>query len=334
MSRFSARVAASLYVGVAGTCLTLTCPAMAQLTPDKTYYGFRRAIPMTVAVPESMNADGAQIALLAAETAVVVQTAAVAPGRVDLAALFPTLWTRSDVPLLYAQLMVGEEKVGPAVVLSPMLSPPIAVLIDPNAPFRWRGMGDSYSGIRAYVDQDILFTTSLGDIRIRLRPDQAPNTCCEIMQLVEGGFYEDVIFHRIVPFVGASRLPFVIQAGDPTGLGTGGPGGYFDLEQSTLPHDFGVLSMARSGDPNSNGSQFFLCLSRAGTQMLDGQYTAFGQTIDGADVIRAIAAVPIDGSDKPIGEPPRIIKAELVDAAPYGTGPAPVSSAPAPAPER
>lgn len=324
MSRSSRRIAAAaLSLGVASA-------AMGQITPDKTYYGFQRAMPMTVAIPDGLDADNAQIALLAAGSAEVVEKAAVAPGRIDLASLFPSLWSRGLTPMLYAQLMVGEERIGPAVVLAPMNNPPIAVLVEQNAPLRWRGMGDAYSGIRAYVDQDILLETTHGDIRVRLRPDHASNTCWEIMQLVEGGFYEDIMFHRIVPFVGAARNPFVIQGGDPTGLGTGGPGGYFDLEQSRLPHDFGVMSMARSGDPNSNGSQFFICLSREGTSMLDGAYTAFGETIAGAEAIRAIAAVRIDGQDRPVGDPPKIKRATLVDAAPYGTGPAPVSSATAP----
>lgn len=332
MPRSRSTHAVSALAVVAGAALA--SPALAQIAPDKMYYGYQRAIPITVSVPASMDAEAATIALLAAETAEVVHSAPVAAGRVDLAALFPSLWTVPQPKLLYAQLMVGDEKVGPAVVLSPMLSPPLAVLLDPQAPFRWRSMGDTYSGIRAWVDQDIKFETTHGDVLVRLRPDHAPNTCLEIMNLVEGGYYEDIMFHRIVPFVGAARHPFVVQFGDPTGMGTGGPGGYFDLEQSRLPHDFGVLSMARSSDPNSNGSQMFLCLSRPGTAMLDGQYTAFGQTIEGAETIRAIAAVPIDGQDRPVGDPPKVVRATLVDAAPYGTGPAPVSSAATPQPER
>jgi len=335
MSRTPAHRASRVLSTIAAAAgAAIAAPAFAQIAPDKMYYGFDRAIPMTVSVPASMNADAATIALLAPETAEVVHSAPVAAGRVDLAALFPTLWSDPLPKLVYAQLMVGQEKVGPAVVLSPMLSPPLAVLLDPQAPFRWRSMGDTYSGIRAWVDQDIKFETTHGDVRVRLRPDHAPNTCLEIMNLVEGGYYEDVMFHRIVPFVGAARHPFVVQFGDPTGMGTGGPGGYFDLEQSRLPHDFGVLSMARSSDPNSNGSQMFLCLSRPGTAILDGQYTAFGQTIEGAETIRAISAVPIDGQDRPVGDPPKVIRASLVDAAPYGTGPAPVSTAAAPPQER
>lgn len=313
-----ALAAAAMVACVAGS-------ALAQLVPDKAYYGINRAMPMTVTVPDGMDAEGAQVALLAAGTGEVVSSAPVAPGRVDLAALFPALWTRTERPVVYAQLMVGDEKVGPGVVLAPMLNPRLAVG-DPTG-IRWRALGDTYAGIRASVDQDIVLTTTQGEIRIRMRPDHAPNTCMEIMSLVEGGFYEDIEFHRIVPLAGGN--PFVIQVGDPTGTGMGGSGKYFDLEDSRLPHDFGVMSMARTNEPNSNGSQFFICLSRPGTSFLDRQYTSFGEAISGAEVIRAIAAVPVDADGRPTGESPRIISAKLVDAAPYGTGPAPISQQPA-----
>ncbi len=115
--------------------------------------------------------------------------------------------------------------------------------------------------------------------------------------------------------------------GDPTGTGAGGPGYFIDLEDSNLPHDFGVISMARSGDPNSNGSQVFLCLSRGGTEFLDGRYTTFGQSIQGADAIRAIADSPVGQGDRPTGSDlPKIITARLVDAAPHGTGAMPVKN--------
>ena len=92
--------------------------------------------------------------------------------------------------------------------------------------------------------------------------------------------------------------------------------------------------MARSGDPNSNGSQVFVCLSRAGTAFLDGNYTTFAQAISGADVIRAIAASPIGAEGRPTDPMPRIKMATLVDAAPYGTGPKPITpEAPSQSPE-
>ncbi|MBL8877234.1 MAG: peptidylprolyl isomerase [Phycisphaerae bacterium] len=175
--------------------------------------------------------------------------------------------------------------------------------------------------------------TDKGVIEFQLRPDVAPNTAWNFRELVGGGFYTDIIFHRIVPKL-QSGHPFVIQVGDPTATGTGGPGYNIDLEQSSLQHDFGVLSMARSGDPNSNGSQVFVCLSRPGTAFLDGNYTTFGQAISGADVIRAIAASPIGAEGRPTDPMPLIKTATLVDAAPYGTGPKPITpEAPSQSPE-
>ncbi len=86
-----------------------------------------------------------------------------------------------------------------------------------------------------------------------------------------------------------------------------------DLEKSDLPHNFGVLSMARAGDPNTNGSQVFVCLSRDGTEFLDGRYTAFAQAVSGAEAIRKIAMVPVDANDRPL-DPPMILRTYTRDA--------------------
>ena len=179
--------------------------AGAQLTPDKTYYGINRPMAMTVEAPDGVDADGLSVALLRAVSAEVVESAAVAAGRVDLAALFPALWSRQETPLLYAQLMAGDEKIGPAVVLAPMVTPPSAVL-DPQRGVRWQPSQRVYTGVKAWVDQDIVMETSQGTIRFRMRPDQAPNTCMEMMALADGGFYEGIIFHRIIK-------GFVVQGG-------------------------------------------------------------------------------------------------------------------------
>jgi cyclophilin family peptidyl-prolyl cis-trans isomerase len=186
------------------------------------------------------------------------------------------------------------------------------------------------SGLRAYVEQRIVMNTTLGEITFALRPDHAPNTSWNFMDLVKGGFYTDIIFHRIMgPQNG--RGGFMAQVGDPTGTGSGGPGYNIDLENSKLPHDFGVLSMARTADPNTNGSQVFVCFSREGTSFLDGNYCAFAQAVSGADVIKKLEAVevksPAGGGEpsQPIN-PPRIISAKLVDAPPFGTGLKPVST--------
>ncbi|MCE7974251.1 MAG: peptidylprolyl isomerase [Leptolyngbya sp. PLA1] len=181
-----------------------------------------------------------------------------------------------------------------------------------------------YTGLRIYRDQHAVLATSLGDVEFRLRPDQAPNTVATFRALAAGGFYTDVIFHRIAA-VTRTGDPFVVQVGDPSGTGDGGPGFNIDLEDSRLPHDFGVLSMARNTDPNTNGSQVFICLSRAGTARLDGRYTAFAQAVRGAEVILALAASPVrEGTDRPV-EPPVLHTVKLTDAPPYGQAPPPVT---------
>lgn len=95
-----------------------------------------------------------------------------------------------------------------------------------------------------------------------------------------------------------------------------------DFEFSSVPHDFGVLSMARDTDPNTNGSQVFVCLSREGTQRLDGRYVSFGEAVRGAEVILAIGATPVNG-DRPV-EPPVLRQVRLVPAPPFGMGPGPL----------
>jgi cyclophilin family peptidyl-prolyl cis-trans isomerase len=175
------------------------------------------------------------------------------------------------------------------------------------------GEDQAYAGIRAWVDRDIVFHTTMGDMRFAMRPDCAPNTVWTIMHLVSGGFYRDVIWHRVVAL--SHGFPFVIQGGDPTGTGNGGPGFDYPLEDSPLPHDLGVISIARDADPNTNGCQIFVCLSREGTARLDHKYASFGQCIAGIDVVKKIGAVPVGKEDRPL-VPPVIHSAELVDATP------------------
>ena len=145
------------------------------------------------------------------------------------------------------------------------------------------------SGFRLMPDEDVVFETTAGRIRFAMRPDEAPNTARNFIELAKKGFYDGTIVHRIVP-ADRNGQPFVIQGGDPTGTGDGGPGYDLPLEPSKLPHDFGVVSMARNDWPDSAGSQWFVCLSREATARLDGQYCAFGHAVEGADAIVKIAA--------------------------------------------
>ena len=136
-----------------------------------------------------------------------------------------------------------------------------------------------------------------GIIRAELYPDVAPITVKNFVELAQKGFYDGLIFHRVIP-------GFMIQGGDPTGTGMGGPGhtikGEFRANGvvNNLKHERGVLSMARSMMPNSAGSQFFIMHKNA--PHLDGQYAAFGRVIEGIEVVDRIAATRTDASDRPL----------------------------------
>ncbi|MDM5247315.1 peptidylprolyl isomerase [Lysinibacillus sp. G4S2] len=133
-------------------------------------------------------------------------------------------------------------------------------------------------------------------IVIELEPSTAPNTVANFISLAKKGFYDGLIFHRVVP-------DFMIQGGDPSGNGTGGPDYSIEGEftsndfKNDLKHERGVISMARSNDPNSAGSQFFIMVKD--TPQLDGKYAAFGKVIEGMETVDAIAAAERDG-EKPI----------------------------------
>ena len=153
-------------------------------------------------------------------------------------------------------------------------------------------------------------------IVLELYPEKAPNTVANFLSLVNDGFYDGLIFHRVIP-------GFMIQGGDPDGTGTGGPGykihGEFannDFTQNDLKHTRGVLSMARQGNPydpkpyyNTAGSQFFIMV--ADYSSLDNDYAAFGKVLEGMDVVDAIVSVQTDANDKP--KSPQKIKKVTAD---------------------
>lgn len=151
--------------------------------------------------------------------------------------------------------------------------------------------------------------TNHGSILLDLLPDAAPGHCANLLALAKIGFYDNLGFHRIID-------GFMIQGGCPEGTGTGGPGYQIDAEFNDTPHVEGVLSMARSANPNSAGSQFFICL---GTHSyLDGEYTAFGRTADDAsmEVVRTIGSLTTDHQDRP--QSPAVIETATVIATPAG----------------
>lgn len=143
----------------------------------------------------------------------------------------------------------------------------------------------------------VTITTQYGDMKIELYPDIAPNTVNNFISLVKKGYYDGVIFHRVIP-------GFMIQGGDPDGRGTGGPGyqikGEFSANgfKNDLCHTKGVLSMARTMIPDSAGSQFFIMVEDA--PHLDSQYAAFGRVTNGMEIADRIVSVKRDLRDKPL----------------------------------
>ncbi|HEV8250642.1 MAG TPA: peptidylprolyl isomerase [Gaiellaceae bacterium] len=132
--------------------------------------------------------------------------------------------------------------------------------------------------------------TNHGAIDVELFDEDAPKTVENFTSLARKGFYDGVIFHRVIP-------DFMIQGGDPTGTGTGGPGYQFDDEPSDHPVVRGALAMANAG-PNTNGSQFFVVTADA-CPWLDGKHTVFGRVTSGMDVVDRISELPRDARDKP-----------------------------------
>ncbi|MCR5452198.1 MAG: peptidylprolyl isomerase [Lachnospiraceae bacterium] len=146
----------------------------------------------------------------------------------------------------------------------------------------------------------VTITMENGDVmKAELYPEIAPNTVNNFISLIKKGFYDGVIFHRVIN-------GFMLQGGDPDGRGTGGPGysikGEFASNgfKNDLAHDPGVLSMARTMIPDSAGSQFFIMHKKS--PHLDGDYAAFGKVIEGMDIVNKIAEVETDFSDKPLTE--------------------------------
>ena len=148
------------------------------------------------------------------------------------------------------------------------------------------------SGCTVSARPKAVIETSKGRIVIELYKDQAPKTVENFVTLAKKKFYDGIIFHRVIP-------GFMVQTGDPTGTGTGGPGYTFaDEFAPDLRHDApGMLSMANAG-PNTNGSQFFITV--AATPWLDGRHAIFGKVIEGQEVVDQIVAVPRNANDRPL----------------------------------
>ncbi len=157
-------------------------------------------------------------------------------------------------------------------------------------------------------DTIVFLLTNQGTIKLKLYPEIAPKTCENFIGLIKKGYYNGIIFHRVIP-------NFMIQGGDPTGTGRGGEsvwGGKFEDEFSDKVQfdKKGVLAMANAG-PGTNGSQFFITVAPA--DHLNGHHTIFGEVVDGYDVVEKIVNTPRDGNDRPSDEQ-KIIKAYLPDS--------------------
>jgi peptidylprolyl isomerase len=153
----------------------------------------------------------------------------------------------------------------------------------------------------------LTLTLKNGDVIVALRPDLAPMHVARISELANQGFYDGVAFHRVIP-------GFMAQTGDPTGTGAGGSKlANLKAEFSPEHHQRGTLSMARTSDPNSANSQFFICFADA--PWLDRQYTVFGQVVSGMEHVDAIKKGGEHNNGAISGEPDRIVKARVGDVA-------------------
>jgi peptidyl-prolyl cis-trans isomerase B (cyclophilin B) len=151
--------------------------------------------------------------------------------------------------------------------------------------------------IKRMAETRAVIETKFGNIELKFFPDVAPNHVNNFIELAKKGFYDGTTFHRVIP-------GFMIQGGDPNSKspdkathGMGGPGYTVKAEFNSRPHKRGALSMARSADPNSAGSQFFICVADA--PFLDRQYTVFGEVVSGMDVADKIVSQPRDRRDNP-----------------------------------
>ena len=324
------------------------------LAVGRLYHRPDQPIEVTLALRGRRQAPelGFDLMLLDEEGSVLDQTSGIRPGNHDLGRLLPVLLDLERAARV--QVIAEGRPIGTPLVVEPLLNPPPVRTVretgsDGTRSTRIIGFGDELlrpddesdrraldalrdspdwnpgeptarSGFRIYPDRDVVMNTDFGELRIQLAPESAPNTAWNFRRLVENGFYDETTFHRIVHFDRTGER-FVIQGGDPSGSGHGGPGYRLPFERSDLPHDLGVLSMARADDPDSAGSQFFICLSRTGTARLDGQYCSFGWATSGAEAIARIADVEVeDAAQGRPAHPPVIDRAILVPAEPMFPG--------------
>ena len=291
--------------------------AQAQVSPAKLYNTVNRPAMVSIARPTSGPREGdATLQLLdpatnktLASASVELPPAASGTGAkpFDLALVFgPEWWSKLARSPAYLQLFIGDTPVGPATFIQPMNSPARASLDarSPRLPLvvfpaSKQPSPKVYTGVRLYSDKLVEIVTEFGSMTFALRPDLAPNTAWNFRHLAEGGFFDSSAFHRVVAAGSVAGRGFVVQGGDPSDAEPfdGGPGYGIQMEPTDLKHDYGVLSMARDTDPDTAGSQFFICLTREETARLDGQYAAFGQLLATPGSLIGTAKPSADGPD-------------------------------------
>jgi len=260
-----------LLATVIALCLTTSAfAADPVLTPAKVWFSPQQPLEIKVA------ADGDVKLMMTDFLGLPVDAkgdAAVSGSKtVDLKTVFPTV-ASTGTYLLYA---VPKDK-----QIAEFVGTPLVVSVRGD---RRTGAPDGSMVTKVEPLQYAVMTTSKGPMTMAFYYDVAPHTVYNFLSLSETGYYTGLNFHRIVP-------GFVIQGGDPRGDGTGGPGYQIDAEFNERKHEAGVLSMARSNDINSAGSQFFVCLDYNQTRALDRKYTAFGKVVAGMEAVNAIAGV-------------------------------------------
>lgn len=170
----------------------------------------------------------------------------------------------------------------------------VAIVVYPFVPEKYL-ISSYYSDTVATSENQLsntaTLTTTMGEIKIAFYEDDAPKTVENFKKLAGQGFYTDLLWHRVIK-------EFMIQTGDPSGDGTGGPGYQFEDEINGHKIDAGTVAMANSG-PNTNGSQFFIVTDQPQPH-LDGKHTVFGYVVEGMEVVKLISEVPTDESDKPL----------------------------------
>jgi cyclophilin family peptidyl-prolyl cis-trans isomerase len=281
--------------------VTLFSILFSVLVPQKTWYAPSQPLSVTIQSDKDVTLELTDFTgkVIPAKGSADVSAKATA----DVKTIFPDTVSPGTY-ILYA--IAKGEAFSPAGPPKDFLGTPLVIEVLANKEMN----SDSAMVTHVLPLQYVMMQTDSGPLTEVFYYDVAPHTVDSFLQLVSGRFYDGLVFHRIMP-------GFVIQGGDPDGddlarAGSGGPGYMTGAEFNDHPHLEGVLSMARAEDPNSAGSQFFICLDYTHTQQLDHKYTAFGKVVDGMDAVKKIASVKTDPSNNRPEHPPVITKAEVM----------------------